>query len=661
MKPIRLLILAIVSVLLTAGAAGAQDLPKMKFNEVHQVAPGVYFRYSTISPTDMSIFGGCNNIWVVCQDYVVVFDANFPKEAGDVIEAIKKTTDKPIRYVCDSHHHGDHAYGNSVFAKEGATIIAQTKCAQWLELRGAKEWEDAAKPPAGRKDLRENKLKLPVLRFDDKFVLDDGTQRIEFYFLGHAHTPGDAFMYLPKHKILCTGDACVNGAFNYMGHADIASWIRVLDKAQQLDVKIVCPGHGPLAHKDLLATQQRYFVELRQQVAKGIEAGKPVGDIVKSIDMPWYKEWTTVKPAVDNIKHVYAEMMGLVQPWDLIEDLGVYEGPSPTKDSPGWTKPKRIVVPNLMPARLAELKAIAPDVFFVPVSSAEDAAKEVGDADAVLGFNSADIVKAGKKLRWIQVSHAGVEKDLSPELVKSDIVLTNTQRLYGPNVADQAFALLLALTRGLNKAMHPDAATGGKDNKHWNALKGAGDIHELNGKTMLIVGLGGVGTQIARRADAFGMKVIAIDPNDKIERPSYVFAIHPPAKLMQLLPQADVVMLSCPLTPETQGLVGKSQFDTMKHGAYLVNVARGKVVKTPDMLEALERKHLGGAGLDVTDPEPLPDDHPLWKTRNVVISPHLGGNSDGAMDRQWRLFRENVRRFVAGERLLCVVDKGKGY
>src|SRR5262245_57322582 len=135
-------------------------------------------------------------------------------------------------------------------------------------------------------------------------------------------------------------------------------------------------------------------------------------------------------------------------PWDLVEDFGIYEGPSPTKATPGWTKPQRIVVPNLMPARLMELKRIAPEVQFVPVKTVEEAAREAGDADAVLGFCSADIVKAGKKLRWIQVGHAGVEKDLVPEVVKSNVALTNTARLYGPNVADQAMALLLSLTRG---------------------------------------------------------------------------------------------------------------------------------------------------------------------------------------------------------------------
>lgn len=327
--------------------------PAMKFDEVRQVAPGVFFRYSSIGPEGSEIpFGGSNNIWVVFEDYVAVIDANFPKEAADVIAAIKNTTDKPIRYVLDTHHHGDHAYGNSVFAKEGATILAQANCARLLRINGPKEFEDAGKGATGRKDVRESQLKVPSLVFDEKLVLDDGKQRIEFMFLGHAHTSGDAFAYLPHHKLLCTGDACVNGAYNFMGHADSASWIRVMERAQQLEVKWVLPGHGPMAGKDLLEKQKRYFVELRQQVRKGVDGGQELADIQKAIDMPWYKEWTSVPPAKPNVEFVYNELTGRVAPWDLTEEYGITDGPSPTKETAGWSAPTRIVVPNLMPADL---------------------------------------------------------------------------------------------------------------------------------------------------------------------------------------------------------------------------------------------------------------------------------------------------------------------
>jgi phosphoglycerate dehydrogenase-like enzyme/glyoxylase-like metal-dependent hydrolase (beta-lactamase superfamily II) len=660
-------LLILLGVLAGATALAADDLPPMKFNEVKEIAPGAFFRYSSISATDKTVvFGGSNNIWIVFEDYVLVYDANFPKEAGDVVEAVKKTTDKPIRYVLDSHHHGDHAYGNAVFAKAGATVVAQANCARWLREKGPKEFADAGRAPTGRADIRESSLKVPSLVFDDKMVLDDGKQRAELLFLGHAHTPGDAFLYLPRHKLLCTGDACVNGAFNYTGHSDTASWIKVMERAQQLDVTVICPGHGPLAGKDLLEKQKRYFVELRQQVQKGLDANKSLEEITASIDMPWYKEWTGV-PAnsrKENIEHVYGELTGRVMPWDLVEDFGIYEGPSPTKDTPGWTKPRRIVVPaGLMPAKLQELKRLAPEIEFVPVKTAAEAAKVVANADAVIGFCTPEVVKAGKGLRWIQVGSAGVEKDLFPELVKSDIVLTNTQRIYGPNVADQAFALLLTLTRGgptLGKgAPLEKPAAANPQTIYWNWLKETKPV-ELHGKTMLVVGLGGIGTQISQRAHAFGMRVRAIDPKE-MERPGFVFSLDKPAKLMELLPTADVVVLACPLTAETKGMIGESQLKAMKPTAYLINIARGGLVQTDALVAGLKSKQLAGAGLDVTDPEPLPDSHALWKLSNAVISPHLGGQSDARADRQWRLWRENVRRFVAGERLLCVVDKEKGY
>src|SRR6266480_934635 len=142
--PCRLILSLLALFLVTAPSLAQGDLTKMQFNEVREIAPGVFFRYSSISATDPKIpFGGSNNIWVVCKDYVVVFDANFPKEAGDVIAAIRKTTNKPIRYVLDSHHHGDHAYGNAVWAKEGASIVAQRNCARLLRIDGPKEFADA--------------------------------------------------------------------------------------------------------------------------------------------------------------------------------------------------------------------------------------------------------------------------------------------------------------------------------------------------------------------------------------------------------------------------------------------------------------------------------------------------------------------------------------
>ena len=290
-------------------------IPEMKFNDVKEIAPGVFFRYSSISAADKTIpFGGSNHTWIVFKDYVVVVDANFPKEAADVIADIKKTTKKPIKYVLDTHHHGDHAYGNAVWAKEGAQIVAHKNAARLLKTNGPKQWEDAAKD---RKDVKESTLKQVDITFDDKYELKDDTQHVVFMHFGHSHTAGDASAYLPKHKILCTGDACVNGAFNYMGHSNSASWIKCLDAMDKLEIDLVCPGHGKVARKELFALEKRYFTELRAAVKKGIDDKKSVADITAGLDFPWYKEWTGVGVAEtamnkDGVKHVYDELMGKI-------------------------------------------------------------------------------------------------------------------------------------------------------------------------------------------------------------------------------------------------------------------------------------------------------------------------------------------------------------
>jgi glyoxylase-like metal-dependent hydrolase (beta-lactamase superfamily II) len=305
-------VVAVACCLVAAWAAREAAPPEMKFNDVKEIAPGVFFRYSSISATDMSVpFGGCNNTWVVFKEFVVVIDANFPKEAEDVIAAIRKTTDKPIRYVFDTHHHGDHAYGNTVWAKAGAKVIGHVNCSRLLEMNGPKQWAEAARD---RKDIANNQLKTVDIAFDEKHVIDDGSQRIEFLYLGHAHTPGDAVAYLPKHKLLCTGDACVNGAFNFMGHSNSASWIKVLDRMKALDVAMIAPGHGKVTNKGLLDLQQRYFVDMRDAVKKGIEAKKSVEEITANIGMGWYKDWTgkDASKIPDNVAHVYKELTGKI-------------------------------------------------------------------------------------------------------------------------------------------------------------------------------------------------------------------------------------------------------------------------------------------------------------------------------------------------------------
>jgi phosphoglycerate dehydrogenase-like enzyme len=277
---------------------------------------------------------------------------------------------------------------------------------------------------------------------------------------------------------------------------------------------------------------------------------------------------------------------------------------------------------------------------------------ELADADAVIGNISPEIMRAAPRLKWVQVGSAGVERFLTPELVKSSIVLTNCKIVQGPEIADHAFAMLLALTRQINRAV-VDRTKQSWPTQEYRPL-------ELRGRTAVIVGVGGIGTQIAVRASAFGMRVIGVDPKD-IPLVPYLEKTVPPDRLNEVLPEADVVFVSAPHTPQTEKMFGERQFSLIKPNGYFIAVSRGKLYDANALVAALQSKHLAGAGLDVTDPEPLPKGHALWQFENVVITPHIAGRSDGEYRRYMELYKENLRRFAAGEPLLNVVDKQKGY
>ena len=240
-----------------------------------------------------------------------------------------------------------------------------------------------------------------------------------------------------------------------------------------------------------------------------------------------------------------------------------------------------------------------------------------------------------------------------PDLVEGDIVLTNMQRAYAPEIADQALGYLLAFTRDLGHFVRSQSE------RRWPSKRQGFVLDELADKTLVIIGLGGIGSEIARRAFGFGMRVIATDPK-VLERPLFVEELHRPEAFHGLLPRADVVASAVPLTKQSRKMVDATEFGMMKPGVILINVSRGGVVDTEALVSALDKKHVAAAGLDVTDPEPLPKNHPLW-SRNVIITPHTAGQSPGGDRRRHEVFRENLRRFAAGEMLLNVVDKKVGY
>jgi cyclase len=238
------------------------------------IAPDVYFHEGNVADNADAV---CNNGWIMFEDYVLVVDANYPAGAKLIISKIRSLTDKPIRFAFDTHHHGDHAYGNQVFVENGGVPVAHTGVIEEMHryetgYYGNKpgRWEEAAK---GRADLRTTRLKPPSVLFSKDLIFDDGKHRVELMHLGVAHTHGDAVAWLPKERILFTGDMCVNGPYNYVGDGDVGKWIGTLDAAKELGAKIVCTGHGPRSVGSVLDDQQAFFKALREQVG-AVMAGK---------------------------------------------------------------------------------------------------------------------------------------------------------------------------------------------------------------------------------------------------------------------------------------------------------------------------------------------------------------------------------------------------
>jgi phosphoglycerate dehydrogenase-like enzyme len=249
---------------------------------------------------------------------------------------------------------------------------------------------------------------------------------------------------------------------------------------------------------------------------------------------------------------------------------------------------------------------------------------------------------------------AGVE-NLPRELMQHSCVLTNMQRVFAPVIAETAFALLLGLTRGLVQASVPNFRA-----RKWER-EGTVPLEDLYQKTMGVVGLGGIGTEVARRAAyGFGMKVLAVDPKP-LPRPDFVAELREPAWLPEMVPQVDVLVSCAPHTRETEKLFGEAVFRALRKTAYFVNVSRGALVDQLALARALEEGWIRGAGLDVTTPEPLPPEDPLWDSPNLVITPHNSGAAPVRMVRLLALVAENVRRYSTGLALLNVVDKERGY
>jgi phosphoglycerate dehydrogenase-like enzyme len=341
-------------------------------------------------------------------------------------------------------------------------------------------------------------------------------------------------------------------------------------------------------------------------------------------------------------------------PASVIEHYGLEQAQTPVSERPGWRKPKRILVGSFIPGVAEALQSAAPGVEIV-VANQADIAKQAAGADVVIGFCTPEVVAAGKSIRWIQLVTAGVENCVSiPGVRERDILVTNMQRIGGPIIAEHVMGMVLAFTRGI------DIYVSAQPRAEWRRSTPPGRMSVIDGKTMLVVGLGGIGSEVAKRAHALGMKVVATRASGRTG-PEFVSYVGLPDELPKLASEADFVVNTAPLTPQTTGIFDAAFFAKMKPSAYFINIARGRSVVTSALIDALNSKKIAGAGLDVTDPEPLPPDHPLWKAANVIITPHVANDSDLGYDAQIKVVQENLRRYLAGERMLSVVDVQKGY
>jgi len=295
------------------------------------------------------------------------------------------------------------------------------------------------------------------------------------------------------------------------------------------------------------------------------------------------------------------------------------------------------------------------DVQKVWADTPEVVAREIVDADVVYGWPNLEQFQAAKQLKWIQIPSAGVEMVCSvPEMVESDVIVTNSRGAHARVIAEHTFAMLLAFTRGLHRFEQDKAA------RRWSREQAIPDVLEIAGWTIGIVGYGQIGQQVARRALGFEMDVLAVDVNAMPNAPHGV-EVWGLDRLPDLFEQSDVVVIAAPYTPETHHIITADLLNRMKPTAYFLVESRGGIVDEAALLDVLKKGKIAGAGLDVYEQEPLSANSELWDVPNLIMTPHLAGASVQKDRRCVEILRENVGRFQRGEPLVNLVDKRKGY
>jgi phosphoglycerate dehydrogenase-like enzyme len=345
----------------------------------------------------------------------------------------------------------------------------------------------------------------------------------------------------------------------------------------------------------------------------------------------------------------------------MLAELSIREASQPISSDPNWHYPKRIVLvspvseSDMNPETVKSLKLAAGSAELSIIFDAEKDKEKIAIADVFLG-RCTGVHTNMNNLRWVQHFSAGVENCIGKDIIKdNNILLSNMKGVYGPGIAEHVVAMIFTFSRGLHQFQKQQFESS------WDRSLGSSyPMMEVRGKTLLVVGLGGIGSEIAWRANALGMKVIATR-NSSRDKPEYVEYVGFANEISNLAKQADFIVNATPLTSSTRGLFNKEFFDVMKPSSYFINIGRGKSVITEDLVVALKTGKLAGTGLDVVEPEPLPANHVLWQMPNVIITPHISARSDLVMARFWIFVRENLRRYVQGERLLNIVNIKKEY
>ena len=349
---------------------------------------------------------------------------------------------------------------------------------------------------------------------------------------------------------------------------------------------------------------------------------------------------------------------------DLIKSLQLVAAPTAVQQRADWRVPHKVLLLGFggqyWARRQAQFAAVAPHTTVVVAHDMTEALAQAPDTDVLVGFNpeicAPQLLAAARNLRWIESLAAGVENCLAvPGLRERGLLLTNMRAVDAAVIAEHAIALTLAIAHGLD-VFAVDTA-----HAQWSFAHGATTpMQSLEGKRLLVVGLGGIGTEVARRAHGLGMTVVATRDGDRTG-PSFVSHVGAPAELAALAKGADVIVSCVPLTPVTQGMFDANFFALLKPTAIFVNISRGGTMVMADLTQALLDKRLAGAGLDVADPEPLPAANPLWHAPHVLITPHISARSDLPGEGRWIVARENMRRYARGAPMLNVVDQARGY